>query len=108
MAIAQKITHLSKLAFFLSLGLAATIIDACGGKSDDEGKDPESTGGSTSTNQNADTTVSEGGNTNVSSPTGGRSTIGGTSAVGGHSATNLISVPIQEPRDAGLWDVICE
>src|SRR5512133_1452553 len=107
MAITQKITHLSKLAFFLSLGLAATIIDACGGKSDDEGKDPESTGGKSSTNQSANTTAPEGGSSNTSSSTGG-STMGGASSVGGHSSTNQISIPINEPRDAGLWDVICE
>lgn len=106
MAIAQRISHLSKLAFFLSLGLAATIIDACGGKSNDEGKDPESTGGSTSTDQNS-TSGPAGGDSSTTEATGGRTATGGTSA-GGRSNTLSTSVPIHEPKDAGLWDVICE
>jgi hypothetical protein len=107
MAIAQRISKLSKLAFFLSLGLAATIIDACGGKSNDEGKDPEGSGGSSSTDQN-NTTEPAGGGASTSEATGGSPATGGTSAVGGRPNTRSTGLSTQEPKDAGLWDVICE
>jgi hypothetical protein len=97
-AILKRVVHISKLAFFVSLGVAATILDAC--SSDDEtsrtgagGTSPGAAGASGSGQTSGGT---------ASTPQGGAKATGGTAGQGGTSTTPI--------ADAGtdLWDVICE
>lgn len=99
MTFVKRLAHLSRLAFFVSLGVAATIVDACGGKEDDS-RDPEAPkgGGSASTGQAG---AASGG-----SARGGTMATGGSQAAGG--ITGLVIDAGTPPKDAELWDVICE
>lgn len=98
MAILKRVVHLSRLAFFVSLGVAATILDAC--SSDDE-TSGTGTGGTSPGAAGASGSGQTSGGT-ASAPQGGAKASGGTNGRGGTSST---SIP-----DAGtdLWDVICE
>jgi hypothetical protein len=98
MALIHRVTHLSKLAFFVALGVAATIVDACGGRDDDAGNAPAPPkGGSPPTGQAGAQSVGQGGGTQPSA--------GGTKSTGGTLGIIDAGPP---PKDADLWDVICE
>jgi hypothetical protein len=91
-AFVQRFTHLSKLAFFLSLGIVATVMDACSSDGDSGQKDPEPSAG-------AGTSAGAGG---ASATGGNQSAQAGAAATGGTTGSEI--------PDAGadLWDVICE
>ncbi len=98
MTFVRRLAHLSRLAFFVSLGVAATIIDACGGKEDDAGDPEPPKGGGASTSQAG---AASGG-----LASGGAMATGGSQAVGGN--TGIVIDAGTPPKDADLWDVICE
>ena len=92
MAFVKQLAHLSRLAFFVSLGVAATIVDACGGREDNTGDPEPPKGGGTSTGQ-------------AGAASGGLAS-GGSNATGGN--TGIVIDAGAPPKDADLWDVICE
>jgi hypothetical protein len=101
-AFVQRLTHLSKLAFFLSLGVVATIVDACGGESESGNKDPgPSTGGGVS-DAKGGASATGGNSSNSGGVTAAGGNFGGSAATGGSST---VEIP---DAGAGLWDVICE
>jgi hypothetical protein len=105
MALVRQIAHLSKLAFFLSLGIAATIVDACGGKNDDSGTDRDKpVGGGPASDQAGSSGTGRGGA--AQSTAGGTTSTGPGPGTGG--STGLVIDAGPPPRDADLWDVICE
>jgi hypothetical protein len=105
MALYRRFAHLSKLAFFLSLGIAATIVDACGGKDDDSGTDRDKPfGGGPSSGRAGSSGIGIGGS--AQTPAGGTTTTEGGAGTGGDTGVVVDAGP--PPRDAELWDVICE
>jgi hypothetical protein len=105
MALYRRIAHLSKLAFFVSLGIAATIVDACGGKDNDSGSDRDKpSGGGPASGQAGSSAAGFGGS--AQTPAGGTTATGPGPGTGG--STGLVIDAGPPPRDADLWDVICE